>query len=228
MNIPSVQLPEIYTEHNFVDSKFVEIKSDDLFDVKMQYPLLNLKNAFDRCLVREEVAEKLIVAAKLLPAGYKIRVLDAWRPFALQSELFEYYSDVIIKHFGIENLDEDEKNDFVKRFVSLPNDDRMIPPVHTTGGAVDVTIVDASGKELDMGTVFDEFMETAFTSYFEEHEVSQEVLENRRLLYTVMTEAGFINLPSEWWHYDYGDRFWAFYSNEPAMYSGVFNVEEVI
>ena len=42
-----------------------------------------------------------------------------------------------------------------------------------------------------------------------------------------MTEVGFTNLPSEIWHYDYGDRAWAFYNNEPALYKGIFKLEEI-
>ena len=43
----------------------------------------------------------------------------------------------------------------------------------------------------------------------------------------VMTKAGFTNLPSEWWHYDYGDRFWAYYNKCSAIYEGVFTKEEI-
>lgn len=42
-----------------------------------------------------------------------------------------------------------------------------------------------------------------------------------------MNKAGFTNLPSEWWHYDYGEKFWAYYNNTPAIFEGVFNIEEI-
>jgi D-alanyl-D-alanine dipeptidase len=86
-----------------------------------------------------------------------------------------------------------------------------------------LTIVDEQGKPLDMGTEFDSFKETAHTAYFEKQNGKQAeaIRENRRLLYHVMTAAGFTNLPTEWWHYDYGDRFWAYYKGQDAIYDGI-------
>lgn len=102
-----------------------------------------------------------------------------------------------------------------------------IPPVHTTGGAVDLTILDNYGRELDMGSFFDEFTDRTYTAYYE-NEKNVLVKNNRRLLYNIMTTVGFTNLPSEWWHYDYGDRFWAFYKKEPTLYRGVFTKAELM
>ena len=122
---------------------------------------------------------------------------------------------------------EEEKKKIISTYISFPNYDRALPPVHTTGGAVDVTLVDKNGVELDMGTHFDEFSEKAHTDYFEKNCENPIVRENRRILYNAMIGAGFTNLPSEWWHYDYGDRFWAYYKDTPALYSGIFNIEEI-
>ena len=55
--------------------------------------------------------------------------------------------------------------------------------------------------------------------------VNDEVRDNRRLLYNVMTAAGFTNLPSEWWHFDYGDGMWAQLKNENAIYAGRLDAE---
>ena len=77
-----------------------------------------------------------------------------------------------------------------------------------------------------MGTAFDAFTDRTYTAYFE-NEKEETVKENRRMLYHVMNGAGFTNLPSEWWHFDYGDRFWAFYRKKPAVYGGVFTKEEL-
>ena len=56
------------------------------------------------------------------------------------------------------------------------------------------------------------FSDKVWINHFEEYEKDIVVRDNRRLLYNVMTEAGFTNLPSEWWHYDYGDKFWAHFT----------------
>ena len=109
----------------------------------------------------------------------------------------------------------------ISQYISKPTKDTENPPVHTTGGAVDVTIVNEIGQEIDMGTGFDDFSEKAHTYYFEQT-TENNIVYNRRMLYNAMIAAGFTNLPSEWWHYDYGDKFWAYYNRKGALYNGIF------
>ena len=225
--IPKVNEPETYELSAFQKSRFIEIFSDDKFEICMQYPILQMKNAETHCYVREEMFEHLLKATELLPYGYKFKILDAWRPFALQKELYEVYTDKIVKMFHLENCSQQERDRVIKKFVSLPVEDRRIPPVHTTGGAIDLTIMDEDGRELNMGTDFDEFTDCTCVDFFE-GTTDTEIRDNRRLLYHIMTKAGFTNLPSEWWHYDYGDRFWAYYTRQPAMYSGKFEKKELL
>jgi len=224
--IPKVKAPERYEDRMFHRSDLVEIISNDRFEVKMQYPILGMRNAVKQCFLREEVYDKLQEAAKLLPQGYKFRILDAWRPFDLQRELYERYSKDIIKKFQLDRCTSERRKQVIREFVSEPEENRNVPPVHTTGGAVDLTILDASGRELAMGTGFDDFTKLAYTAAFEDKK-NQTVRTNRRMLYYIMTEVGFTNLPSEWWHFDYGDRFWAYYTQEPAIYEGIFTREEI-
>lgn len=226
MNIPDIEAPKRHIKTKFKNSEFVKIESNETFDVKMQYPIMDMEYAEPDCLVRREVYQKLVEAHSYLPKGYKLRIWDAWRPFSLQRELYEKYSKMIVQTFDPGNENEEHKEMVIRRFVSEPIEDRDIPPVHTTGGAVDVTIIDALGNELEMGTAFDEFTEKTKTAFFE-NEKNEVVKENRRLLYSVMTKAGFTNLPSEWWHFDYGDHFWAYYNNSPSLYRGVFTKEEL-
>lgn len=87
--IPTIEDPERYTDSAFVDSAFIELKSCDLWDVKMLYPILHMDHAEEKCFVRKEMYERLVKAAGNLPDGYRFRIWDAWRPFALQHELFE-------------------------------------------------------------------------------------------------------------------------------------------
>ena len=225
--IPAAADPSRYTEADFMDSEFVEIVSGELFDVQMQYPVLGMKAAEEQCFLRREAYERLADAAGKLPEGFKFRIFDAWRPFALQHELYVEYSADIIKEFELEQCTEEQRKAVIRRFVSEPIEDRDVPPVHTTGGAVDLTIIGPDGNELDMGSDFDEFTDRTYTAYYE-NEKNDRVKENRRLLYHTVTAAGFVNLPSEWWHFDYGDRFWAFYNRRPALYRGVFTKEEML
>jgi len=225
--IPCMDDPKRYEKIEFTDSSFLEIVTNEVIDVKMQYPLLQMRNAEERCFLRKGVYERLLEAQKYLPEGVRLRIWDAWRPFDLQQELYEKYSENIIREFGLKNVSEEERKRVIAGFVSEPVANRNCPPVHTTGGAVDVTLIDANGKELNMGTIFDSFEEASYTSYFENSD-DEEVKQNRRMLYWAMTDAGFTNLPSEWWHFDYGDRFWAYYRKQPANYEGVFTKEEVL
>jgi L,D-peptidoglycan transpeptidase YkuD (ErfK/YbiS/YcfS/YnhG family) len=78
--------------------------------------------------------------------------------------------------------------------------------IHNFGAAVDVSIVDSAGLPLDMGTPFDYFGELAQPKYEErflkEGKLTEEHLQNRKLLQEVMNEAGFRGIPDEWWHYN--------------------------
>ena len=224
--IPKLREPGDYGQSAFLDSAFIELRNDEKMEVSMQYPLLKMQNAESHCYVRIEMYDHLQKAAELLPDGYKFKILDAWRPFALQKELYEVYTDKIVKMFHLQECDEQQKENTIKKFVSLPIANRLVPPVHTTGGAIDLTLIDQNGKELEMGTGFDEFTDRTYVAYYEKSDETN-IRDNRRMLYHIMTSSGFTNLPSEWWHYDYGDRFWAYYTKKPAIYSGVFTVDEI-
>lgn len=87
---------------------------------------------------------------------------------------------------------------------------------HQTGGAVDLTICEADGTALDMGTRYLEHNEKTQTAC---KEINEEQRRNRHLLLQVMREAGFVNYPGEWWHFCYGDKMWAAYLRKPyAIY----------
>lgn len=225
--IPKREAPRTYNRLQDSASCFVRIPGNVGLDVRMQYPLLKMENAVDECYVRQEVFEKLLLAQSLLPQGFRLRIWDGWRPFALQQELYEKYSQRILAHFSLSNAPAQEQQRLIAQYVSYPNDDPLLPPVHTTGGAVDVTLLGPDGEELNMGSSFDSFTEAATTDYFEHPGADPAVRENRRLLFHCMTAAGFENLPSEWWHYGYGDSFWAYYRNTPALYKGIYTVEEL-
>lgn len=226
MAIPRISDPKEYAYISPSGSPFVKIVDGDIFDVKMQYPLMNLKSSVPDCFVREEVFDMLVKAQKYLPEGIKFRIWDTWRPFSLQAELYYFYSESIIRTFNLEGKSESEQKKVISKFVSYPKNNTLVPPVHTTGGAVDLTLIDLEGKELQMGTEFDSFSEKTKTDYFE-NSTYNNIKENRRILYNAMIKAGFTNLPSEWWHYDYGDRFWAYYNNEPAIYEGIFALKDL-
>lgn len=222
--IESTGMPKEYTKEAFNNEPFVHISSSDSIQLDLQYFQLGMKNAIQECFVRLSVLERLYTASSLLPHGFKLVVFDAWRPFSLQEELYSVYSKTIVSHYGFENQSRDVQKKVIDKYVLPPIRSHKIPPVHTTGGAVDLSIMDDVGKMLDMGTSFDYFGVEAATDYFELHDISKTIRDNRRLLYYVMSSAGFTNLSSEWWHYDFGDRFWGYYTQHPAVYDGIFDL----
>lgn len=213
----------------FQNDVFIELEDGCPFDVKMKYPILGLKNAVKDCYVRKTVYELLLKAQDNLPEGYRLRIWDAWRPLLLQKELYEVYRQDLINTFNLSLLSSEEQDAFISKYIAIPSENPDSPPAHTTGGAMDLTLTDEHGNELDMGTDFDDFSEKAATDYFEKEVYNgSTVQKNRRILKEAMTKAGFTNLPSEWWHYDYGNRNWANFSKNKAIYKGVFNEQDLI
>lgn len=186
-----------------------------------RYFNLGIPGAIKDCYMRESVYQRLLVALGLLPSGLKFKVFDAWRPYEVQKYL---YDEQVKKLCEIDGIPFEEAQNRAKRFVSFPTTDALKPFVHSTGGAIDLTITDSDNNDLNMGTSFDVFTESSATDSFEAS-LDSEVKENRRLLYSVMTEAGFTNYPSEWWHYDYGDSFWAAETNKThSLFGGIYKV----
>ena len=174
-------------------------------------------------MCRRTVFEMLENAEALLPEGYRFIIFDAYRPVAVQQALWDYYRG----RFREQNPEktEEEIDEMTLFCVSLPSYDILLPSLHNTGGAVDLSIIGPDGKELDMGCEFDEFTDAAWTAYFEDGQTGDganiRARDNRRMLFSVMTGAGFTNLPSEWWHFDYGDEKWGLYTNNDPVYAGI-------
>lgn len=152
---------------------------------------------------RPGVIERLRKAKALLPNGFNFKIWDGYRTLKVQKILYDdYYERLKAQHpdFTHEKLCQ-----MVEIFVSPPSHDPLFPAPHNTGGAVDLTIIDADGRELQMGTPFDEFTEQSFTNHFKEGEF----YDNRMMFKEIMGKVGFANYFEEWWHYSYGDQEWA-------------------
>lgn len=220
--IPSLVLPQADDIRLVSQEEALVCISDTLRDVMLfepRYYINGIPGAIPRMYVRETVRDMLQAAADALPAGYKLKVFDAWRPAVVQASLFwQYFGLLSADH---PELSRDELMKMARYFVSFPSENPTQPFVHATGGAVDLTIVDENGTELDMGTDFDDFTEAAYTAAFESSG-STTVRDHRRLLYNVMRSAGFTNYPYEWWHFDYGDRFWAALCQKDSIYTGIY------
>ena len=122
----------------------------------------------------------------------------------------------------------EQQDKIISNYVSLPSKDEELPPLHTTGGSIDLTITDLiTDKDLDFGINFDDFSDLTNTDSFERYLSDGIVRDNRRLLYNIMIQAGFTNLPSEVWHYDYGNRSCGYCKKKPAIYKGFFDIDKI-
>ena len=117
------------------------------------------------------------VQAGLNKQGYGLKIFDAYRPYAVTIKMWELIKD--------------------ERYVANPAKGSG----HNRGLSIDLTIIDlTTRKELDMGTGFDNFTDTAHHSF---KALAEPVLKNRRLLRQVMEKQGFRALETEWWHYSW-------------------------
>jgi D-alanyl-D-alanine dipeptidase len=152
--------------------------------------------------VRKQVAERLKQAAAQLPAGIRFKIVEGHRSLEAQRHIFaEVMDDVRRDH---PSWNEQEIYDETSTFVAPPDN----TPPHSTGGAVDLTLMAVDGTELDMGADLNAGYSGICYTFSES--ISEEAKKNRQILIQAMQGAGFANYPAEWWHWSYGDRYWAF------------------
>lgn len=164
------------------DYAFVNLKNysnDFVFDMKYATSDNFLKEKVypcGECFLRVKTIKSLLEANKaFLDKGFKIKLYDCYRPIAIQKQMWKI----------------------------VPNPTYVANPkrgsIHNKGGAVDITLVDSLGVELDMGTKFDFFGEEAGHHYLN---LSEEILANRKFLKEIMLQHNFKSFDSEWWHYN--------------------------
>ncbi len=163
---------------------------------------------------RKQVGLKLMQAQSMLPTGLKLLIKECYRPLSIQREFFDGYSNHLRKKFP--HFTEAQIYSECSK-LNAPVD---VAP-HSTGGAVDLTLVDDNGNWLEMGTEFNaEPSETDYATYTLALNIPEKAKTNRKILIDVMTAVGFQNYPTEWWHWSYGDKYWALMSkSEHAIYS---------
>ena len=177
---------------------FMALKELTNIEVDLRYATCNnflmrvLYQGIDCAYLRVEAALALEQAAGWLSnhrPGTRIRVLDALRPQRVQEQLYR----------ELENTPQ-------SMYLAHP----QRGSIHSFGMALDVTLLDASGQELDMGSAFDEMTLVSHPDREAEH-LAAGVLDadhigNRGWLRAAMRQAGFHGIDSEWWHFDFGDR----------------------
>lgn len=176
-----------------IDSIFVQLTEySDTFEYDLKYATPNNflnQQVYDcaACYLRYKTVVALLAAQDdFSKLGYRLKIYDCYRPLDVQKIMWAI----------------------------LPGTNYVANPakgsVHNRGGAVDLTLIDSLGVELDMGTNFDFFGPEAHHTYTN---LSESVLANRKLLKEIMEKHDFKAIYSEWWHYNY----------KPARYDAVSN-----
>lgn len=154
-------------------------------------------------LLRQPVLDRLADAAAALPVDLVLCLHEGWRPPALQRRYFEQYAaGLALAH---PDADAAEVHRLASRYVSPPE----IAP-HTAGAAVDVVLATPDGEVLDVGCPINASPEDSAGRCYTDHpDVTGAALGLRRELVRAMSGAGLVNYPTEWWHWSWGDRYWA-------------------
>lgn len=165
-----------------------QVQLDLKYATKDNFLKQNLYGKFNECYLHREAIRKFQNAVRMLSArkpGYKFVIFDCLRPRSVQRLLWA-------KVHGTKQ----------EPYVANPEKGS----VHNFGFAVDLSLADDAGQELDMGTPFDSFSKKSEPRLEKKFAASGELtpvqLANRKLLRTVMTEAGFSQQVNEWWHYN--------------------------
>jgi D-alanyl-D-alanine dipeptidase len=165
-------------------------------------------------LVREGVAERLVRARGLLGCEGRLLVHEGLRRLKRQEELFAIYLEELRRRDPLAGGD--ELYALCSRFVAPPE----VAP-HVAGAAVDVSLIDWDGWPIDLGTPVDASPESSGGAcYFDAAGISADARRARAALADAMGVSGFVNYPTEWWHWSYGDRYWAYVVGAPAALYG--------
>lgn len=157
---------------NYDDSFVIDLKyaTEDNFTGKKVYNV-------NVCALQKSTLKKLMDANdEFRSLGYKIKIWDGYRPYDVQQYFWGIVSD--------------------SRYIANPNANGSR---HNRGTAVDITLVDKKGNELEMPTKFDEFSPKA---HRDNKNISKKAKENSELLTSIMIKHGFSIIETEWWHFD--------------------------
>jgi zinc D-Ala-D-Ala dipeptidase len=169
--------------------------------------------------MRKSVFEKICQAQNELPKGWHFKLYEGFRSKKVQQMLFDHeFKRVTMrcpdvsceKHFY-------ETTRLVSPVINL--DGSLNIPPHNTGGAIDIEIINDHGELINMGMAIKDWShvepELCLTDC---QSINQEVKKNRKILLEAMQKYDFVNYPTEWWHFSYGDRYWAYHKLTTAIY----------
>ena len=152
----------------------------------------DLYGALDCAFLHRQAAaglEQVVGRLADVAPGHRLLVLDALRPHRVQIELWDFLDGTGLRQYVA---------------------DPARGSIHSFGMAIDATLIDAEGRELDMGSGFDEMIELSHPRLEARHLASgaltREQHRARELLRDVLSAGGFRGIENEWWHFEMLDR----------------------
>jgi D-alanyl-D-alanine dipeptidase len=218
MNKPILQYTDLITVPVQNNGEPLLEVGDLLPDVLCEYQKQDMiPYVGNRFFLREGVIERLrsaTVALKKEHLHWRFKLVYAYRHPEIQTKYFEARKEQL--RLSEPCLTEDELRNRAHLLSASPD-----VAGHPTGGAIDITLVDETGREINMGTSIADFSQGEKILTFCPS-VTTEVRENRLLLRRLLAEQGFAPFDGEWWHFSYGDREWAkYYERKEAIYDQV-------
>lgn len=231
LSFTHIQTSEVNSVVLIADERILRIpiieNNEILIDLKDQEEILygpspEIPNNQDYTKLRLSVYNKLKEAQKLLPQGLRFCIYEAYRSLKTQELIFEKHHKQI-KELHPEWTQERCFDETTKLVSPVINKDgsKNIPP-HSTGGAFDIYLVDCNGDIIDMGIYVKDWLQdlTGELSATDSQKISDQAKANRKIMNGALKAVGFVNYPTEYWHWSYGDRYWAYHANfTHAMYS---------
>ncbi|MBK8845067.1 MAG: M15 family metallopeptidase [Bacteroidetes bacterium] len=167
------------------------------YSTKDNFTKTDLYGTFDKAYLIDGYAKKITAAQiklKQLHPHYTLVIYDAARPVVVQQKLWDQAQ-----------LPESTK----RLYLSKPEQNSL----HNYGAAIDLAILDSTGKQLDFGSTYDFFGEEAQPRFeqklLKQGKLTNHQIENRKLLRSLMLSVGFTSIQTEWWHYNACSRVYA-------------------
>lgn len=187
---------------SFDPGKIIEVDSEGEYKKKL--------------FLREKVVEKLNNAQSSLPDGLHLLVMDPLRTQEMVWKLYKKYFERGKKEHP--EMSDKDADLWLRNLLAMPDD--PVPPGHMTGGAVDVVLASDGGEKIPLETEYSIISkeEQKFTFC---PNLPEDVVKNRKILYDALIKVGFHNYFREYWHYSYGDPYWAVRRKNKVAFYGI-------
>jgi D-alanyl-D-alanine dipeptidase len=153
--------------------------------------------------------------------GWKIKIFDAYRPIAVQQFMVDYTFGQIVARdkLTLEQLSKAQRQQILEEVYqiwAIPSHDPATPPPHSTGAALDITLINELGQTVAMGGEIDELSPRSQPNFYQQATAQEAQIyhHHRCLLNDLMESVGFLRHPGEWWHFSLGDQLWAWQYNQ--------------